>query len=253
MLKLGGSVHVSPDKEALFGALGDALLGAAVRAVEARGVFHLALSGGGTPEPFYVRLVTDLRYRGLPWDQTHVWVVDERCVPETDEKSNIKMMREAMLDHAGIPKRQVHAMPVLEPDSAERYQAELIEHIGGSKTEVPVLDWVLLGMGGDCHTASLFPESPALSVTDKWVATNDGERVVPPARLTMTYPLLNAARELVVLLAGTGKYEALKRVEVQAAKGEPDVQEIPISGIDPEPSGGELTWFLDEAAATGAP
>jgi 6-phosphogluconolactonase/glucosamine-6-phosphate isomerase/deaminase len=105
-------------------------------------------------------------------------------------------------------------------------------------------------MGGDCHTASLFPESPALDVDDRWIVENDGERVVPPARLTMTYPLINAARQVVVLAVGDGKHAALKRVADQHDTGRADPQEIPISGINPnDAQGGSLTWYLDDAAA----
>ena len=250
MPSLPGSVHIAPDTETLFDALGESLMSAALGAVEQRGVFHLALSGGGTPEPFYVRLVTDPKFRGIPWKQTHVWIVDERRVPEDDEKANIRMLREALLDHVTTPAKQVHAMPVLADDPAGQYEQQLLRafDLGADVTgfNPPSLDWVLLGMGGDCHTASLFPESPALEVRDRWIVTNDGESVTPPPRLTMTYPLLNAAREVVVLAVGAGKREALQRVADQHDSGSPDVTNIPISGIDPE---GSLTWFLDQAAA----
>ena len=113
----------------------------------------------------------------------------------------------------------------------------------------PRLDFVLLGMGGDCHTASLFPGSPALGETEAWIAENDGERVVPPARITMTYPLLNRARRVAVLLTGAGKNDALQRVEGLHEAGAVDTEEVPISGIDPAKHGGTLGWYLDAAAA----
>ncbi len=231
MLELTGSVHVAPHTESLFDALGESLMSGAVAAVEQRGVFHVALSGGGTPEPFYVRLVTDPKFRALPWKQTHVWIVDERRVDEDDEKSNVKMIREALTDHVGMPSRQVHAMPVLAEDPAGEYEATLGEAFGmeipkgaaiaeGGAFDgaYPKLDFVLLGMGGDCHTASLFPESPALGAT-RWIEVNDGEKVVPPARLTMTYPLINHARQVAVLAVGEGKAAALHRVAMQSQKG----------------------------------
>lgn len=252
MLDLIGHVHPAPDSEQLFDDLGSALLGAAQKAIDQRGVFHMALSGGGTPEPFYIRLVTDPKFRGFPWEQTHVWIVDERCVPEDHDKSNIKMIREAMTDHVPIKRSAVHPMPVLDDDPAKTYEEELSAAFGGLKhPDVPRLDFILLGMGGDAHTASLFPESPALSITDRWIATNDGQRVVPPPRVTMTYPLINHGREVVVLLVGGGKHETLKRIEAQLATGQPNANELPITGIDPSAHGGELTWYLDQAAATG--
>ena len=252
MMKLTGHVHVAPDMEQLFEDLGNALLGAAQRAVRERGVFHLALSGGGTPEPFYIRMVTDPKFRAFPWEQTHVWIVDERCVPEDHEKSNIKMIREAMTDHVPIKRSAVHPMPVLADDPAADYEETLSIAFDGLKhPEVPRLDFILLGMGGDAHTASLFPESPALAITDRWIATNQGDRVVPPPRVTMTYPLINHGREVVVLLVGSGKHATLKQIEAQLATGQPDIQELPITGIDPSPNDGELTWYLDHAAANG--
>lgn len=253
MLKLPGHVHVAPDAEQLFEDLGSALIGAAQRAVQERDVFHMALSGGGTPEPFYVRMVTDPKFRTFPWEKTHVWIVDERCVPEDHDKSNIKMIREAMVDHVPIKRSAVHAMPVMEPNAADVYEEQLSIAFNGLKPPaVPQIDFILLGMGGDAHTASLFPASPALDITDRWIASNDGERVVPPPRLTMTYPLINHSREVVVLLTGSGKHATLKQIEQQIAQAGPDIQELPITGIDPDPHGGQLTWYLDKSAATGA-
>jgi len=258
-MNLPGTMTVSPDTETLFEKLGDALLAAALAAVEQRGVFHVALSGGGTPEPFYVRLVTDPRFRAMPWAQTHVWIVDERCVAEDHEKSNIKMIREALTDHVPTPASQVHAMPVLADDPAGEYEATMAEAFGVAPPEAdnttdyageyPKLDFILLGMGGDCHTASLFPESPALHATC-WIDTNDGEKVVPPPRVTMTYPLINGGRHVAVLAVGEGKNAALQRVADQLANGSPDIEQIPISGIAPmSAGGGDLVWYLDEAAA----
>jgi 6-phosphogluconolactonase len=252
MLNLPGHVHTAPDAEQLFDDLGSALLGSAQRAVQERGVFHMALSGGGTPEPFYIRMVTDPKFRAFPWAQTHVWIVDERCVPEDHEKSNIKMIREAMVDHVPIPRKFVHPMPVMETNAADVYEEELSAAFNGLKRPaVPRIDFILLGMGGDAHTASLFPASPALDVTDRWIVGNDGERVVPPPRLTMTYPLINHGREVVVLLTGAGKHDTLNMIAQQIADGGPDVQEMPITGINPSANDGELTWYLDQAAATG--
>lgn len=259
MINLPGSVHIAPDTEALFEALGESLMSAALAAVEDRGVFHVALSGGGTPEPFYVRLVTDPKFRAIPWKQTHVWIVDERRVPEDDEKSNIKMIREALTDNVPTPTRQVHPMPVLADDAPGNYEAQLAEAFdtpapvvavdGSYFGTYPALDFVLLGMGGDCHTASLFPESPALYAA-RWIATNDGDKVVPPPRVTMTYPLINAARRVAILAIGEGKRAALQRVADQLATGSPDIENIPISGI--APASDDLTWFLDDAAAGSA-
>jgi len=248
MIRLPGTTLVRPDHDALFEDLGDILMAAAMEAVRQRGAFHLALSGGSTPEPFYIRLVTDPRYRPLPWQSTHIWMVDERRVPEDSDQSNIRMIRESLTDHTGGKSSLVHPMPVLADDPAAEYEATLRDVFDASAGDASAarLDFVLLGMGDDCHTASLFPHSPAIDVTDRWIAVNDGPNVTPPDRVTMTYPLLNAARQLAVLCLGEKKHPALQRV---AALDAPDPHEVPISGIRPTHADGDLTWYLDTAAA----
>jgi 6-phosphogluconolactonase len=195
-----------------------------------------------------MRLVTDPKFRGLPWKKTHLWVVDERRVPESDARNNWRMIRESLADHVPTPDEHKHPMPTLADDPANAYEATMTRIFGfGPRQGVAQLDFVLLGMGGDCHTASLFPQSPALGVENRWIANNDGPRVVPPARITMTYPLLNAARRLAVLAVGGNKHEALGRVASLHGQGITDIAEVPISGI--QPIGGTLTWYLDDAAA----
>ncbi|MEX2214990.1 MAG: 6-phosphogluconolactonase [Phycisphaeraceae bacterium] len=266
-LNLPGTTHVHPVED-LFDELALALAAAASEAVKSRGVFHIALSGGSTPEPFYQSLVIDPRWRTIPWERTHLWIVDERCVPESHEKSNWKMIRAALTDHLPMKSRQLHPMPVMLPDAAAAYEEELTrvyesheasaasrdvssriaDQFAGSAT--PRLDFVLLGMGDDAHTASLFPGSPALNENAKLIASNDGPLVVPPPRVTMTYSLLNAARYLAVLCVGAKKLAMLTRVSEQMKTGGPDIANLPITGI--APTAGELAWYLTPAAA-GAP
>lgn len=250
MLTLSGNIHIALTADKLYDDLACAMLGAAEQAVEESKVFHLALSGGLTPERFYMRLVTDPRFRALPWKQTHIWLADERCVPESDERSNIRMIRETLMDHVPTPKRCVHAIPVLAQDPATAYEDELRQALAGQEVSngLPVLDFVLLGMGEDGHTASLFPHSPALTETNKWIMLNDGPAVALPPRVTMTYPLLNAARQVAVLVTGSRKKETLQRVDQQLQETGPDVKNLPITGIDPSDPNGVLTWFLDTEA-----
>jgi 6-phosphogluconolactonase len=246
-LALPGEVHVGNDRDEVFFALGNALWQRAQDAIEQRGVFHLALSGGSSPEPFYQQLATDPHFRSFPWDRTHLWLVDERRVPEDDERSNIKMIREALVDHTTMPTRQVHPMPVMEDDPAALYENTLREALAPAEGETPRLDAILLGMGGDCHTASLFPHSEAIGVTDRWIAVNEGEAVTPPPRVTMTYPLINAGRYVAALVLGEKKFEALKRIEQQVEAAGPDARALPITGV--QPTAGPLHWHLDAAAA----
>lgn len=251
-LALPGRVVALAERDDLYDALAMALMDAGLSAVRERGVFHLALSGGSTPEPFYMRLVLDPRFRAVPWSMTHVWIVDERRVPESDARSNMAMIRQTLTDHVPMKSRQLHPMLVLDEDPAGRYERELREvfecvHV----PTIPRLDFVLLGMGDDGHTASLFPGSPALGERERLVAVNEGPRVTPPARVTMTYPLLNAARRLAVLVTGVKKAATLRRVSEQCRLAGSDAVLLPITGV--EPLDGLLTWYLDGHAAGSAP
>jgi len=241
-LKLSGFVHTRPEKEDLFDDLAGVLMRSAIDAVEQRGVFHIALSGGSTPEPFYMLLITDPRLRAIPWQQTHIWIVDERRVAADDERYNYRMICESLVDHLPMRDRQKHPMPVLIDDPATQYENDIHELVDDQR-----LDFVLLGMGDDAHTASIFPNSAAVDVRDRLIVVNDGENVTPPDRVTMTYSLLNKARELAVLATGQKKTATLKAVDQQLQNGGPDPTKMPITGIDPED--GELTWYLDGAAA----
>lgn len=241
-LQLSGKVLVQQSHDELFDALATSMMNAATHAVGESGEFHLALSGGSTPEPFYLHLVIDPRFREIPWHQTHVWIVDERRVPEDDEQSNFRMIRETLVDHVPMKRRNAHAMPVMADDPAGEYESQLAGYLPHGS-----LDFVLLGMGDDGHTASLFPGSPAQQVSDRWIAVNDGPTVTPPDRVTMTYPMLNAARHLAVLVTGAKKREMIRRVDQQLFDHGPDPAALPITGIDPRD--GELTWYLDAHAA----
>lgn len=246
-LGLPGEVHVTPDADTLFDDLGTVFTSLGVEADDDRGVFHIALSGGTTPWPFYQRLLIDTRFRQVPWERTHIWIVDERRVPDEDDLSNFKSMRGALLEHIPTPPDQIHPMMVMRDKPDELYEVEM-RSVFGQTDGPPRMDFVLLGMGGDCHTASLFPNSDAIHVSDRLIVVNDGPNVTPPPRVTMTYPLLNAARQLAVLCVGAKKTEALKRVADQMKTG-PDPVNVPITGI--QPTDGVLTWYLDKDAAAG--
>jgi 6-phosphogluconolactonase len=272
-LELPGSVYIGADADQLYDDLAAALMAAALVAVEQRGVFHLALSGGKTPEPFFIRLVIDPLYRALPWKDTHVWMVDERWVAADDPRSNFRMIRETLLNHVAVRMRHVHPIQMTAEDPAGAYEAELrgefqqkgtvpgdrpgdgpamvgppgVASFSGLKDALPRLDFILLGMGEDGHTASLFPLSPAIVERRRWVAVNDGPTVTPPPRVTMTFPLLNAARQVAVLAVGAGKAATLRRVSDQLRSAGPDPQRLPITGI--APLNGRLRWYLDAAAA----
>lgn len=244
--QLPGRVIPGADDDEVHGALGADLLLQANNCVRAHGSFHLALSGGSTPLPFYRCLMVDPRFRQLPWERTHLWVVDERCVPPDDERCNFLHIRETIVEHVDIPPHQVHPVDAHLPGAAAAYERTLKECLAWREVGHDRLDFVLLGMGEDGHTASLFPRSPALLERAALVADNAGPTVTPPARVTMTYRLLNASRLVAVLVTGVKKHATLRRV---AAAGADEAPALPILGISP--TGGELRWYLDRAACTG--
>lgn len=170
-------------------------------AVDARGVCHLVLAGGSTPKRCYQLL----REMNLPWPALHVWFGDERCLPSGNPERNDCMADAALLSHVPVPVEQIHRIPAeLGPEMAAEIYAALL-------ADAPVMDVVLLGMGEDGHTASLFPDNPALQ--DKRPAIPVYNSPKPPSeRVSMGYKILNVARNRLILVAGTGKADALSRI-----------------------------------------
>lgn len=256
---LPGSVVLRRDVEALHDALGFELLYHAHACVRAFGDFHLALSGGSTPLPFYRRLMVDPAFRDFPWKRTHLWLVDERRVPDDDERCNWTNIADLLLDHSDIPRSQAHKMRQTAPDAAEHYEDELRKALVWREKGHDRLDFVLLGMGNDAHTASLFPRSPVLAERERLVAINAGPAVTPPDRVTMTYPLINAARYVAVLVSGPSKRDTLARVSAahvaHASSADPAPGaplpaahvEMPILGVRPL-GDAILRWYLDHDA-----
>lgn len=255
--KLPGTVVVRPDADEVIDAICADLLIHAHNCVREFGDFHLALSGGSTPVPMYQRLMIDPAYRDLPWQRTHLWIVDERRVPFDDDRSNYKMISEIIGDHSGIPADQVHPMFAMADDADVQYTQTLREVLGWRERGHDRLDYMLLGMGSDGHTASLFPGSPALlesieasrAITGQGVRSdvplvriNSGPKVTPPDRVTMTLPLINATRFVSVLVTGKNKKNMIAQVEARAGQADAPL-ELPILGV--RPLGGELRWYLD--------
>ena len=208
------------------------------------GDFHLALSGGGTPQPLYERLMYDPNCRRLPWRRTHLWMVDERCVPFDDPASNFRAIDETIVDHADIPREQVHPIFATSETADVQYEKDLRETLAWREKGQDRLDFVLLGMGADGHTASLFPHSEALDERERLVRLNSATAGITPApRVTMTYPILNSARFVAVMVTGKSKAAMLKHVADDRAA---DYHDLPIKGIDP--TSGELRWYLDGEA-----
>lgn len=242
---LPGDVVLVEKVDELIDILAADLVVHAENCVRQFGDFHLALSGGKTPQPLYERLMYDPNCRRLPWRRTHLWLVDERCVSFDDPQSNFKVISETIVDHADIPQEQVHPIFAMSETADTDYEQELRETLAWREKGQDRLDYVLLGMGADGHTASLFPNSPAIHETQRLVRFNKAN-VKPVKRVTMTFPMINAARFISVLVTGPSKAQAIKRL----AEGRDSVDDLPIKGVSP--INGELKWYLD-AAACGLP
>ena len=211
------------------------------------GACSVALAGGSTPRGLY-RLLADRNepfYARLPWDRIHFFFGDERQVPPDHEASNYRMARDAMLAAAAVPPDHVHRIRGETEDAATAaadYEQELRRHFGSGSAGLPRFDLVLLGMGADGHTASLFPGGPALSETRRWaVAVRRPEDAVD--RVTLTPPVLNNAAHVMFLVAGAAKAAAVRR----AIEGDEPPEALPSRAI--RPLHGTLHWLLDREAS----
>jgi 6-phosphogluconolactonase len=185
------SLEILPSKDALIERSLQLVLEKMMAAVNERGICTIALAGGSTPKPLYEAIAT----QDLPWDKIHVFWGDERYVPPTHADSNEGMARSAWLSKVPIPEGNIHPMPTTELEpilAAQKHEIQLHEFFKTASETFPALDIVLLGMGDDGHTASLFPQTPALKVRDRLITVGDKEG---QPRLTFTVPLISSLRE----------------------------------------------------------
>lgn len=228
----------SPDETAR--AFGDYLIGR----ISKSDMFHCALSGGSTPKLLF-RYLAEKYPDSEVWGKLHVYWGDERCVPPHHEESNFKMTDDLLLSKVPIPKAHVHRVRGEDdpPEEAERYSDEVLKSTGSS-SERPDFDMIILGMGEDGHTASIFPHQMELLESGQVCAVashpTSGQK-----RVTLTGPVINDAREVVFLVTGAGKKEKIKEIFEKSGAWET----YPTSFIHPE--NGSLVWFMDEAAADG--
>jgi len=230
----------------LFAAAADEVLQAAKNAVAVRGRFTIALSGGSTPKSLYNLLATNAK-NTLSWDRAFFFWGDERHVPPTDPESNFRMADEAMLSKIPVAAAnifRVHAENSDADAAAADYDQTLRKFFELASGQVPSFDLILLGMGPDGHTASLFPGTAALQEKSKLVVANWVEKF-KTHRITFTLPVLNTARSVVFLVSGTDKADALKNV----LEGEASGEQYPSKLV--RPTEGKLIWLIDRAAASG--
>ena len=233
------SVHVYGSSEELSATAAREFAARAEEAIEERGRFAVVLAGGSTPETMYGILARDYIGR-IDWRKVYFFFGDERSVPPHHEDSNLKMASEVLLDH--VPVANVHRIRgELSPEeAAEAYEEELRTFF--QTEDVPRFDLILLGIGADGHTASLFPWTTALEVHDRWVVANPVPRL-DTTRITLTIPVINAALAVYFLVEGEDKAEALREV----LEGDADPRACPAKLVQP-PGGPE--WMVDQSAAS---
>ena len=229
----------------LFHAAAEEFIRAASEAVEKRGRFAVALAGGSTPKSLYALLAANAS-SSLPWSQMFFFFGDERHVPPDHPDSNYRMANESLFSKAPIPPGNVFRMPTENPDAdavAAAYEQTLRNFFSAKPGEFPSFDLILLGMGPDGHTASLFPETAALEERSRLVVANWVEKL-KTSRITLTLPVLNAARCVAFLVSGADKAPALHQV----LEGDGPGEKYPSKLVQPER--GKLIWFVDRAAAS---
>lgn len=230
--------RVFADPHALAEAAADEFVLAAREALAARDVFRVALAGGRTPRETYVRLASEPRRSRVDWGRVHAFFGDERCLPAGHPDRNDKQARLALLDHVPIAEEHVHPIDAESPDAAELAESELriAFHLG--RGALPAFDLVLLGLGADGHTASLFPGSPALEEKRRLAVRVEGAPKPYTERITLTLPVLSAASRVLFLATGAGKREAAAKLQAGDAS-------IPAALV----AARKRLVFLDESAA----
>ena len=241
-------VHVSPDAAATAAAGAELFTHAAEQAVAARGLARIAISGGSTPKAVFALLANPQQpyLARVPWAKLQLFWVDERCVGPEDADSNYGMTKKAMLDAVPLPLAQVHRMEgELDPEAgAARYESEIRNAFKLEGAETPAFDLIILGLGPDGHTASLFPHTEGLDDMTNIVIANH----VPQKdtwRLTLTWPVITQGRHVAFLIEGSQKAAMVKTVWA----GTYDPETWPAQLI--RPASGKLTLLLDQAAAAG--
>jgi 6-phosphogluconolactonase len=236
-----GELHVLSGPEAVAAATADLFVDSALTALADRGTFSVSLAGGNTPRAAYALLAQEPRRSRLSWSDVHIYFGDERCVPPDDEQSNYRMAQKTFLDAVGIPATNVHRIRgEADPqEAAAEYARELTENLGGP---VPRFDLMLLGMGDDGHTASLFPGSSPEAENDALVRA-----VYAPSqamwRVTLTPLVINNARTIAFGIEGHGKAESFHAV----FQGTIDPVTYPSQIV--RPADGRLIWYVDNDAA----
>jgi 6-phosphogluconolactonase len=237
------SIEVLATPGDLFHAAAEEFVRVGRNAIGAQGRFTVALSGGSTPKSLYALLAE--QHQDFPWSRTFLFFGDERHVPPNDPDSNYRMVNESLLSRIQIPAENVFRVKAENPDAgaaALDYEHQMRELFSHDEAEFPRFDLILLGMGPDGHTASLFPDSEGLKEQSRWVIANWVEKF-RTYRITFTFPVLNTASEVIFMVSGLDKADMVD--QVLEGKNTP-----PFPSRQVLPKDGKLLWMLDEAAAS---
>ncbi len=239
MNHLPSNVRVFENAEAIFQAAAEWILHLAKSSPR----FSIALSGGSTPKGLFQKMSGPDFKNQFPWQRMHFFWGDERWVPQEDSRNNFRMTRENLLDPARILRSNVHPIPtqLKSPEASARAYEKNLRTFFDMKNIFPVFDLILLGMGEDGHTASLFPDDTALEEQNQWVVPARVKSSEP--RITLTFPVLNAAKNILFLITGENKRNVLRSI----LSREDHAFRYPAARI--QPSSGNLIWMLDQAAS----
>jgi 6-phosphogluconolactonase len=246
MQSVNSSIQTFADPNSLAQAAAAQFVRLAQEAIAAQGRFTVALSGGSTPKALYALLATEPWHHQIPWNQVYLFWGDERHVPPSDSSSNFRMTQEQLLSRVAIPPENVHRIKAENPDAqaaAAEYEQDLKQFFQLGEHQFPRFDLVLLGMGSNGHTASLFPGTDAVHEQTRlavapWVAELNTDRI------TLTPPVINNAREIIFFVTGTEKAATLKAV----LEGQYQPDRLPAQII--RPAQGKVVWMVDQAAAS---
>lgn len=241
-------IHIFPDTQHVALAAANRWTKLAEEAVRQRGVFSVVLSGGNTPRALYHLMTTEPYSEAVDWAHTQIFWGDERCVPPDHPDSNYLHAKTALLEHVPVPPENIHRILAEQPPTlaAAAYEETLLSYFSGlpdhAQRQQAQFDLVLLGLGEDAHTASLFPGTPIIQESARWVAPNYVEKLAA-WRISLTPVLLNRAAHILFLVEGAGKRDALQSV----LYGTYQPERYPAQIIQPQ--NGTLEWYVDEAAA----
>ena len=237
-----------PDATAVARAAAQTFLDLSLAATAAHHTFRVALSGGSTPKRLYSVLAEEPFRSRMPWSKIHFFVSDERNVPPDHPESNFGAAKHGLFSKVSVPAANIHRVLTERPpvEAAALYQNAIAASFGGNPEQPPCFDLIFLGMGADGHTASLFPETSALAESERWVASNWVEKL-QCHRFTFTYPLINRAAHVLILVTGEDKAERI--ASIFGPDAQPGV--YPVQHV--RPVEGTLNWYLDKVAAARTP